>query len=230
MVTPRRLVTGGAGPDSDAMHLDHLSYAAGPGGLDETTKRLSAVLGEDFREGGVHPRFGTRNRVLPLAAGHYLEVVDVLDHPASDKAPFGQLVRARTEAGGGWLSWVVSVLDITEVEQRLGREAAQGNRRLPDGFDLRWKQVGVSGPQADPQLPFVVQWEVDDERHPSCGASGDVALQAVEIAGHPDRVADWLGSAAVAALEEIAVEWVAPHGQPGIVAVHLSTPAGTVRI
>ncbi|CAN5901625.1 hypothetical protein BH20ACT6_BH20ACT6_06060 [soil metagenome] len=212
------------------MHLDHLSYAAGPGGLDGTTKQLSAVLGEDFRDGGVHPRFGTCNRVLPLASGHYLEVVDVLDHPASDKAAFGQLVRARTEAGGGWLGWVVSVLDIAPVETRLGRPAVQGNRRMPDGFDLRWKQVGVRGLQVDPQLPFVVQWEVGDEHHPSYGASGDIALEAIEIAGDPNRVADWLGSPALAALEEITVEWVAPHGQPGIVAVQLSTPSGSVRL
>ncbi len=212
------------------MHLDHLSYAAGPDGLDATARRLAALLGEDFRDGGVHPRFGTSNRVLPLVSGHYLEVVAVLDHPASDKVPFGQVVRSRSEAGGGWLGWVVSVADIAAVESRLGRQAAQGNRRLPDGFDLRWKQLGVKGLQADPQLPFVVQWEVDDERHPSHGASGDLSLQAVEIAGDPDRVAEWLGRHAVAALEEIEVEWVARHGQPGIVAAHVGTPSGTVRI
>lgn len=212
------------------MHLDHLSYAAGPDGLEATTRRLSQVIGEEFREGGIHPRFGTRNRVLPLAAGHYLEVVAVLDHPASDKAVFGQVVRARTEAGGGWLGWVVSVLDISTVEARLGQRAVQGNRRLPDGFELRWKQLGVNGLQADPHLPYVVQWEVDSKRHPSYDASGRVALQAVEIAGDQRRICDWLGESAVAALEEVEVDWVAPHGQPGIVAVHLSTPSGTVRL
>jgi len=212
------------------MHLDHLSYAAGPDGLDSTARRLADLVGEDFRDGGRHPRFGTNNRVLPLRSGHYVEVVAVLDHPASDKVPFGQVVRSRSEAGGGWLGWVVSVADISVVEARLGRQAVQGNRRLPDGFDLRWKQLGVEGLQADPQLPFVVQWQVDDEHHPSYGASGDLSLAAVEIAGDPDRVAEWLGRPAVAALEEVEVEWVAPHGQPGIVAAHLDTPSGTVRI
>lgn len=212
------------------MHLDHLSYAAGPDGLEATARRLSELIGEEFREGGIHPRFGTRNRVLPLVAGHYLEVVEVLDHPASDKAVFGQVVRARTEAGGGWLGWVVSVLDISTVEARLGQSAVQGNRRLPDGFDLRWKQLGVNGLQADPQLPYVVQWEVDSERHPSYDASGRLALKAVEIAGDQRRICAWLGEPAVAALEEVEVDWVAPHGQPGILAVHLSTPSGTVRL
>jgi hypothetical protein len=212
------------------MRLDHLSYAAGPDGLAATAERLSALIGEDFVDGGIHPRFGTVNRVLPLANGHYLEVVAVLDHPASDKAPFGQLVRTRSQSGGGWLGWVVAVPDISVVEARLGRSAVPGNRHLPDGFDLRWLQLGVSGVHEDPQLPYVIQWEADDEHHPSTGATGRVALQSIEIAGDPRRVAEWLGSPALAALEEIEVDWVAPHGQPGIIAAHLSTPSGAVRI
>ena len=158
------------------MRLDHLSYAAGPDGIEGTTSRLSALLGETFRDGGVHPRFGTKNRILPLRDGMYIEIVAVLDHPASDKVPFGQAVRDRSAAGGGWLGWVVAVDDIQPVEERLGRLAVQGNRHRPDGFDLRWKQIGVKGLQADPQLPFVVQWEIADDDHPSAGASGDVSL------------------------------------------------------
>jgi hypothetical protein len=127
------------------MRLDHLSYAAGPDGLDATAEQLGEVLGASFVDGGIHPRFGTLNRLLPLAGGTYLEVVSVLDHPASDKVPFGQLVRERSAAGGGWLGWVVAVDDIAPVERRLGRPSVQGNRHRPDGFDLRWRQIGVRG-------------------------------------------------------------------------------------
>ena len=94
------------------MRLDHLCYAAGPDGLAGTAQRIGGLLGRDFVDGGIHPRFGTRNMVLPLADHTYLEVVEVLDHPASDKAPFGQAVRARSALGGGWLGWVVAVDDI----------------------------------------------------------------------------------------------------------------------
>ena len=66
-----------------------------------TAARLSDLLGEPFVDGGIHPRFGTRNMVLPLCQGTYLEVVEALDHPASDKAPFGQAVKARSGLGGG---------------------------------------------------------------------------------------------------------------------------------
>jgi hypothetical protein len=188
------------------------------------------LLGEDFEAGGVHPRFGTVNRVLPLAEGRYLEVVSVLDHPASDKAPFGQAVRSRSESGGGWLGWVLAVDDITVAEKRLGRHAVPGNRRRPDGVELRWKQLGVRGLQADPQLPFVVEWDIDPSMHPSAGASGKVSLTALEISGDPGRVTQWLGQSTLEALSDIEVEWVATHGSPGVLAAHFSTPAGDIRV
>jgi hypothetical protein len=212
------------------MRLDHLSYAAGPDGLKGTAARIGALLGEEFQDGGIHPRFGTRNMVLPLTAGTYIEVVAVLDHPASDKAPFGQAVRARSELGGGWLGWVVAVDDITKVEERLGRESVQGNRHRPDGFELRWRQIGVKGLQSDPQLPFFIQWQSPEEQHPSAGATGDVRLGALEIAGDPNRVSDWLGNSVEGPLEDVDVQWVAPHGTPGVVAAQFLTPNGAVRI
>lgn len=212
------------------MRLDHLSYAAGPDGLAGTAERLGELLGEKFRDGGIHPRFGTRNMVLPLSLGTYLEVVGVLDHPASDKAPFGQAVRARSEAGGGWLGWVVSVEDIAAVEQRLGRDSVDGNRHRPDGVELRWKQIGVKGLQSDPQLPFFVEWLSPEDLHPSAGATGAVQLERLEIAGDPGRVSEWLGDHVSEPLEDVKVEWVAPHGTPGIVAAQFSTSNGLVRL
>ena len=212
------------------MRLDHISYAAGPDGLKSTAHRIGELLGEDFRDGGIHPRFGTRNMILPLSEGTYLEVVEVLDHPASDKAPFGQAVRARSALGGGWLGWAVAVPDITVVEERLGRAAVPGSRHRPDGTELRWKQIGINGLLADPQLPFFLQWGVPGELHPSAGADGSMSLAGIEIAGDPQRVSEWLGETVEAPLEDVKVEWVAPHGTPGIVAVQFQTANGVVRI
>ena len=185
------------------MRLDHVSFAAGPDGLASTAQRIGGLLGTDFIDGGVHPRFGTRNMTLPLAGGTYFEVVEVLDHPASDKAPFGQAVRARSALGGGWMGWVVSVADISPIETRLGREAVKGNRHRPDGTELLWQQVGVNGLLNDPQLPYFIQWQ-----------SPAISRQAREKSP----------------LEDVKVEWVAPNGTPGIVAVQLQTPNGLVRI
>jgi hypothetical protein len=212
------------------MRLDHVVYAAEGDGLDATVARLSRMLGAPFADGGVHPRFGTRNKILPLAGGQYFEVVEVLDHPAVDKMPFGQAVRARSAEGGGWLGWVVAVDDIAPIEQRLGRASYQGHRTRPDGVELFWRQIGVTGLMNDPQLPFFVSWSIDPSIHPSVGASGDIALARLEIAGDPQRLADWLGQPESHPLEDVQVEWIALHGTPGLQAAHFSTPAGMVRI
>ncbi|MBI2246306.1 MAG: VOC family protein [Nocardioides sp.] len=212
------------------MRLDHLSFAAGPDGLASTAQRIGRLLGRDFVDGGVHPRFGTRNMILPLAGNTYLEVVEVLDHPASDKAPFGQAVRARSALGGGWLGWVVAVDDITVVERRLGREAVVGSRHRPDGTELRWKQIGVNGLIADPQLPFFIEWEIPAELHPSSGADEAFSLACLEIAGDPHRVSEWLGETVEAPLEDVKVEWAAPNGTPGIGAAQFQTPSGLIRL
>ena len=216
------------------MRLDHVSFAAGPDGLHSTAKRIGELLGAEFVDGGVHPRFGTRNMVLPLeddtVDNTYLEIVEVLDHPASDKAPFGQAVRARSALGGGWLGWVVAVDDIAPIEERLGREAVKGNRHLPDGTELLWKQIGVNGLLSDPQLPFFIQWESPAELRPGSGATGEFTLECIEIAGDPQRVSEWLGESVEAPLEDVKVEWVAPNGTPGIVAIQIQTPRGLVRI
>jgi hypothetical protein len=212
------------------MHLDHVTFAAGPDGLDATTAKLSDALGAAFLDGGVHPRFGTRNAILPLANRQYFEVVEALEHPASDKMPFGQAVKARTALGGGWLHWCIAVNDIAPVEHRIGRHAVPGNRHRPDGFNLEWVQIGLKDVTSDPQLPYVTQWLVDPSEHPSQKADTGVELVAIEISGDPKHLADWLGEAAIETLESIEVRWNSPNGFPGITAVEFKTPSGLVRL
>jgi hypothetical protein len=212
------------------MRLDHLSYAAGPEGIASCVQRLGARLGAAFADGGLHPRFGTRNFVLPLAGGCYLEVVEALDHPAVDQAPFGRAVRARSLAGGGWLAWVISVDDLASVEARLGRKAADGQRRRPDGYELRWKQIGINDLAVDPQLPFFVRWESAAEEHPSAGG-GTVRLTGLEIAGDEQRVDSYLGTSVAQPLEGVTVDWVdGSTGETGLVAASFATASGVVRL
>ena len=212
------------------MHLDHVTFAAGPQGLAETTAELSERLGTPFLDGGIHPRFGTRNMILPLANRQYMEIVEVLEHPAAEKAAFGKAVRARSELGGGWLCWSIAVDDITPVERMIGRHSVPGNRHRPDGFNLEWRQIGTSSMAADPQLPQVMQWLIDPAEHPSQMAPADIELVALEIAGSPQRVSDWLDEGAINALGQIEVRWVAPNALPGITVAEFATPGGTIRI
>ena len=205
------------------MHVDHLMFAAGPEGLTADARRLADALGAEYKDGGFHPRFGTRNHIIPLADARYIEVVEVLDHPASEKAPFGQAVRARSSMGGGWLGWVVSVDDLSPFEERLERKAVEGSRQFPDGRRLEWRQIGIKGLIADPQLPYFLQWESEEDLRPSA-LHGDVRLESFEISGSAERLSEWLGVEVGDSLDGVHFDPVAPNGMPGINRVKFSSP------
>jgi len=215
------------------VRLDHLAYVSDHDHVIDVVQRLGSSLGSAFTDGGIHPRFGTRNFILPLEGGAYLEIVCALDHPAADSAPFGRAVTRRAAEGGGWLGWVVGVNDMTVAEKRLGRESVPGHRRRPDGVDLSWNQLGINSMIEDPQLPFFIQWHVDDSEHPSAGANHGVRIQSLEIAGDPKVVSQWLGEPVDHPLDDIAVTWIDPRdndGATGLIAAEIRTPKGLVRI
>lgn len=210
------------------MHLDHVSYACTSGELADVVQRIGADLGATIVDGGRHPSFGTRNFILPLQGGMYVEFVAALDHPAAEKAPFGRAVRQRADDGGGWMGWAIAVDDMSAVESRLGREAVPGHRVRPDGVQLQWRQIGVLDIMKDSQLPFFLEWESPAEQHPSAGGSA-VAIDSIEVSGDPAVVAAWLDDPRTDALADVKVTWLEAD-EPGIQAITFRTPNGTVRI
>jgi hypothetical protein len=218
------------------VRLDHVSYAVASDAFAPTVSRLGSLLGAAFRDGGVHPGYGTRNAVLPLSGGAYVEVVAALEHPSTYRAPFGQAVRRRAELGGGWLGWVVGVDDLAPFEVRLGREARDGQRRRPDGELLTWRQIGVLELIDDPQLPYFIQWQCPDAEHPSTGAADSLGIEQLEIAGERGAILEWLGTPEHDPLPHVHVNWLpaadleAAYDEAGLVAVDFHTPHGTVRI
>ena len=173
------------------MRLDHISYVTSHEQLADTVQRLGSRLGSTFVDGGVHPRFGTRNFTTPLLNGQYLEVVCPLDHPATETSPFGKAVSQRASEGGGWLTWVLSVDDVSKIETRLGRLAVNGHRTKPDGTDLKWKQIGVLGTLEDRQLPFFVEWL--ENHHPSIDGKAVSKILKIELVGDEKSMQNWVG-------------------------------------
>ena len=214
------------------MRLDHISYVTSHDQLADTVQRLGSRLGSTFVDGGVHPRFGTRNFTMPLLDGQYLEVVCPLDHPATDSSPFGRAVLKRANEGGGWLTWVMSVDDVSKIESRLGRSAVDGHRTKPDGTDLKWKQIGVLGTLQDRQLPFFIEWI--ENHHPSNDGKAVSKIIKIEIAGQPEVVSNWLGCDTTYAIGDgVDVTWSIQstnQDENGIVSVHLDTPNGIITI
>ena len=212
------------------MRLSNLSFAAGPDGLAAAVGRLEETLGVEFRDGGFHPRFGTRNNILAVDGGRYLEVVEVLEHPAAEKAVFGQAVRARSELGGGWMAWVLQVDDMAPLEERLTRKAVHGSRLFPDGRRLEWDQIGIKGLLADPQLPFFVRWTSPEEVRPAALAPAPVDIVEIRLSGSPERVSEWIGIDLGPVFDGIALTFDAPNGNPGIESVTFRCPNGLVTI
>ncbi len=213
------------------MKLDHVSYACGPEGLITTADRIADQLGLRYVKGGVHPRFGTRNVFFPLHNHQYLEVVEVLDHPATLQQPFRKAVRARSEMGGGWMGWVVSVEDLTPIEERLQRGAVPGSRKFPDGRELTWRQIGINGLIADPQLPYFLRWDENfEDLHPSRAEEPHGEIVELTISGNRERIDEWLGHPGEDFKGEVTFNFTSPSGMPGLQSVTLKTPKGLVTL
>ena len=158
--------------DTFALKIQTISQDC-PHSLADTVQRLGLRLGSTFVNGGVHPRFGTRNFTLPLQNGQYIEVVCPLDHPATEQTPWGKAVSKKAQEGGSWL--------IT-------------NHPSHDGIEV-------------------------------------AAIETITIADTDHLSDSWFKTEILGGLNGAAVDFIDPsanEGEYGIVALHLSTPAGSV--
>ena len=213
------------------MPLDHVSYVTSHDQLSDTVQRLGAKLGTSFVDGGIHPRFGTRNFTAPLKNGHYLEVVCPLDHPATEGTPWGKAVSKKANEGGGWLTWVFSTEDLAPIESKFGRSALEGHRTRPDGTDLKWKQIGVIEIAEQPELPFFIQWLTKD--HPSQEGKAVAAISKIELSSVGNLDNSYFKSEIIDGLQDVKIEWVEPSandGETGIVAIYIKTDNGEIRV
>jgi len=214
-----------------SMRLDHVSYVTSHDQLADTVQRLGSRLGTTFVDGGIHPRFGTRNFTAPLLDGKYIEVVCPLDHPATEQTPWGKAVSKKAQEGGGWLTWVFSTEDISPIEEKFGRKAVDGHRTRPDGTDLKWKQIGVKEIEESRELPFFIQWLTED--HPSKDGNAVARIEKIVIADKDQLADSWFKEEIIEALSGISVEWVNPisnDGENGITQITVKTPSALITL
>jgi len=210
------------------MRLDHVSYVTSHDQLADTVQRLGSRLGTTFVDGGIHPRFGTRNFTAPLLDGKYIEVVCPLDHPATEQTPWGKAVSKKAQEGGGWLTWVFSTEDISPIEEKFGRKAVDGHRTRPDGTDLKWKQIGVKEITDSRELPFFIEWLTQD--HPSKDGQPVAKIVKILICDDNKLSDSWFKDEIMKALNGISVEWVKPQDSEddkGLIGIEISSPNGT---
>jgi len=208
------------------MRLDHVSYVASHDQISDVVQRIGAQLGTAFVDGGIHPRFGTRNFTASLLNGQYVEVVCPLDHPAAEATAWGKAVTKKANEGGGWLTWVFATKDIAPIEAKFGRPAIEGHRKRPDGTELTWKQLGVTEIADQPELPFFIQWLSSD--HPSVDGKAHAEITKIEIAAKGELDDSWFKDDIHAALRDLEIQWVDPstaEGESGIVSIAFSNGA-----
>jgi hypothetical protein len=213
------------------MRLDHVSYVASHDQISDVVNRIGSQIATAFVDGGIHPKFGTRNFTAPLLNGQYIEVVCPMDHPATDLTPFGRAVKKKAEEGGGWMTWVFNVEDISTIESKFGRKAVEGYRKKPDGTELRWKQIGVSQITEVRELPFFIQWLVNN--HPSNDGNAVSRLKNISIASHEQLSNSLLKEDIYGSLNEFSINWVEVANNEnlnGIVSLDIETPNGIIQV
>jgi hypothetical protein len=214
-----------------SMRLDHVSYVTSHDQLADTVQRLGSRLGTTFVDGGIHPRFGTRNFTAPLLDGKYIEVVCPLDHPATEQTPWGKAVSKKAQEGGGWLTWVFSTEDISPIEEKFGRKAVDGHRTRPDGTDLKWKQIGVKEITDSRELPFFIEWLTED--HPSKDGNAVARIEKIVISDDNLLADSWFKEEIISSLDEVEIDWVESNRsdeQKGIIMIEFSTPEGIKKL
>ncbi|HYJ59842.1 MAG TPA: VOC family protein [Actinomycetota bacterium] len=201
------------------MRIDHVVLAVRD--LDEAAERLGREHGLATVPGGVHPGWGTANRVAPLGES-YVELLAVVDADVGRGTALGRLLLAASTNGDAWFAVCLADDDIDATAARLGLEVEAGERRRPDGGVLRWRGAGIEDPRRLPGFPFFIAWQGGPGEHPGaatvaqpCGATG---VAWVEIAADPVAFDAWTGDAGVP------IRLVA--GDPGVRRVALATPAG----
>jgi len=173
------------------MRLDHISYAASHDQISDVVNRIGSQIGTAFVDGGIHPKFGTRNFTAPLPYGQYIEVVCPMDHPATDTTPFGQAVKKKAEFGGGWLTWVFNSANLDQVEEKYAENVVDSYRTKPDGSKLKWKQIGISVTLHHPEFPYYIKWE--SLNHPSQDGLANAEIHTITLSGDGSKLLNMPG-------------------------------------
>jgi len=180
------------------VQLDHLILAVAD--LDAGAAALTAATGLAVEPGGVHPDWGTENRIVPLGEA-YRELVAVTDPEAAAGAPFGRAVAAAAASGAAMtlMGWAVAPDDLDATAARLGLDVRLGRRTLAGGGTLSWAMAGAA--EALPRgLPFFLRWN-DPDAGPARGAATPGHVRWVELAGDRAALEAWLGVPGLADVE-----------------------------
>jgi Glyoxalase-like domain len=203
--------------------IDHLVYATDD--LERTVTSLAALLGVAPTPGGQHLGRGTRNELVALGDGAYLEIVgpDRDQRHHEGPMPFdihvleGERLVAWCARPDSTLDHVVRVLAASDADPG---PVSDMWRARPDGVLLSWR---LTFPRLDHwigPMPFLIDWL--DSEHPTATLDQPVVLRSLHLhspeANHLSRSVAIVGED-----QRISID----SGDPALIAT-LDTPNGEV--
>ena len=209
--------------DRSAADVDHIMWGARS--LDEGIAFIEAKTGVKAVFGGVHPNRGTRNALVSLGKGQYLEILSL--DPAQPGVRDVRTTQLEQLTAPRILTWAAGTRDIELLDNRLraaGFETSgviPGSRAKPDGTTLKWRSLSVGGHDND-LVPFVIEWD-RASTHPSADSPAGCTIKALRLE-HPDP------AKIDRFLEAMGLRVRAARGARPKITALLSTPRGDVEL
>jgi hypothetical protein len=203
------------------VRIDHIIY--GVSDLQGAVARFADEFGLEATGGGDHREFGTRNQIVPVGAGQYIELMAVADRRSQH--PLALTLHQLVRDGDRLFAVCLRPDNLDDVARRLSITVAPAERHNPDGTIVRWRLAGVEAALGPERLPFFIDWQgaetrLDTEHDEVAKADGIVW---VEYGGDADRLAEWTGS------PELPLRIVDGHPGPRAVALRRGPETVVIR-
>ena len=215
-----------ADTDKVPIMLDHLLL--GCSDLDQGTAFVEQHTGVRPALGGVHPGRGTRNALLALDHGRYLEVI--APDPAQTEIPATKAelpAMLKQLAAPQLVNWAVRTLNIAAVAERLRtfnipfQGPTPGSRARPDGKMLHWQTLSLANDR-DGLLPFFIEWGAGTV-HPSVDAPARCSLESFAVVGRDP-------SSLSAEFQKLGIPVAVESGKTAHLQAKIGGPKGTLTL
>ena len=205
-----------------SVQVDHI--IVGVSDLEAGIAEFERLSGVRATIGGAHPGQGTRNALLSLGEGTYLELYAPNPAEAVDTPAVAELRRL---TGLRPIGWAVSTTDVSALRASFGSIGMRlsapepGSRVRPDNSVLEWVTFGFE--QFDhPLAPFFIQWQRQD-LHPSRTSPAGCRLVSI-------RLRDPAPAMLRRAVRPLRLAVAVDQGPERQMEVRLSCPRGSVTL
>lgn len=174
------------------VEVDHVIYAVRD--LDDATRWFTDTFGLPVVGGGRHVGLGTKNVILAVGNGQYVELMAIED--AAVEHPLPRVLSSWLIDGDGPVAVCLRPDDFDGVARRLVLQPVNGERIAADGTRLHWRMAGLEAALGPQRLPFFIDWlgrRANPELEDTPDSAGD-GFAWVEIGGDVRTLSDWLGT------------------------------------